>query len=357
MGLTRCRPALWGDAAWGRTRSARDRCPLSAPLRGGLGAGRGGARPAPLLRGEGAAERRAPSFKWTLLSLGVGSAGGSGRLAALAAAAAARSHLLPPPPRQVGCARCVRASTHPRNRSAAARWARRASVGCSGVRRSPAPFPGRVRGGGLQAGGQAAAAAAAPGDATALPRHSARHRADPAGSAALRSACCRCAGGVRAPRAFATLPRPLRLSIDVFAFVCALPPRSERQSGGRGSVKSFYAQNAEPSFHRRSEPQPNKSYFQEVECFIFFRLIFNVSMLSVCNAALDLQRRSAGLAPCFWLVGNGFEDLVIISVHVLSLLSCFRTRFDCVFNGDEWTLKKMRSGIDCGHQTPFRSQK
>lgn len=173
--------------------------------------------------------------------------------------------------------------------------------------------------------------------------------------AALRSACCRCAGGVRAPRAFATLPRPLRFSIDVF--VCALPPRSERQSGGRGSVKSFYAQNAEPSFHRRSEPQPNKSYFQEVECFIFFRLIFNVSMLSVCNAALDLQRRSAGLAPCFWLVGNGFEDLVIISVHVLSLLSCFRTRFDCVFNGDEWTLKKMRSGIDCGHQTPFRSQK
>lgn len=135
-----------------------------------------------------------------------------------------------------------------------------------------------------QVGCRQVAAAAAPGDAAALTRRSARHGADPADSAALRSACCRRAGGVRAFGAFATLPRPLRLYIDVFVFVCAV------RKAERGSVKSFYAQNAEPSFHRRSEPQPNKSYFQDVECFIFFRLIFNVSMLSVCNMALDLRR-------------------------------------------------------------------
>ncbi|XP_031465470.1 uncharacterized protein LOC116239500 [Phasianus colchicus] len=197
---------------------------------------------------------------------------------------------------------------------------------------APRPSPAGLRAGGLQAGGRLLP----PPRGTRPPWRGGKLRArgaEPIPRAALRSACCRCAGGVRALRAFATLPGPLRLHTDVF--VCALPPRSERQSGGRGSVRSFCAQNAEPSFRRRSEPQPNKSYFQEVECFILFRLIFNVALLSVCNTALDLQRRSAGLAPCFWLVGNGFEDLVTISVHVLSLLSCFRTRFDCIFNGDE----------------------
>lgn len=190
----------------------------------------------------------------------MGSAGGSGRLAALAAAAAAgaHSHLLPPPPRQVGCARCVRTSTHPRARSAAAREARRwDAAGCS---KAPRPSSGRLQAGGLQTGGQAAAAAAAPGDAAALTRRSAgreavgaRHGGDPAGSAALRllplrwrrsGASCLCDRAETIPVLYS------RACICVHA--ASAVRKAERRSAARGAVKRFYSQNAEPSFHRGS---------------------------------------------------------------------------------------------------------
>lgn len=251
----------------------------------GDGAGRRAAGPAAaraLLWGAGAAERRAPSFKWTLLSLAEGSAGGSGRAAAIAAALLLLSS--PPPRRQVGCARpnASFSSFLCPLRGPASPWGKAGGPlpPRSGTPRCFAPLPALLpasrplsgEGGWGGAGGVWEEGSG--GLAEELGRPPSRWGESPGKRPRARACCRRAVGGSACRRVGG-----LRVVSSSARSTLVRPSMCSAGHGGlwteSGVCGSCLAPLGSPWHGNPEQPHLNKSYLQEVQCFILFRLILN----------------------------------------------------------------------------------